>query len=95
MVDNTDKHSCFQDNNLGEESSLEMGPDYAPVQGEDEEDTVTEASMARINSFDSAKDDSKILHVWHVVAIGVDRLLLIILLFIVLVIGIAALVKLT
>ena len=86
----------FQEHGFVDESNLEQlsrNDSAAPLNGD--HDDVSGKSFTRLNSVESEVDSKNRLHIWHVIAIAVDRLLLILLIVIILIVGIAAPGKIT
>lgn len=83
----------MQEHSFVDESGVELSQadSTVPLNGDDED---SRNSLRRTESIESDRDDHSRLHIWHIVVIAADRLLLILFLLIVIIIGIAALANL-
>ena len=77
-----------------DETNTEPSRDDAalPV-NEDEDEDANGKLFTSMSSSESEVDGKNRLHIWHVIAIAGDRLLMILLIVIIIIIGVAALAK--
>ena len=84
--------ALFQEHNFMDETNTDPATDVAaPPVNEDEDANGKLFTMT--NSSESEEDAKDRLHIWHVIAIAADRLLMILLIVIIIIIGVAALAK--